>query len=74
VKIKALQLIAQKYPNESILYLDGDTFLSILDLLRNGLENGENYMHLEGKLSQLSSKTEKLMWKQMKGKTYAITK
>ena len=26
VKIKALQLVAQKYPNESILYLDGDTF------------------------------------------------
>ncbi len=76
VKIKALQLIAQKYPNESILYLDGDTFFyQSLDLLRNGLENGENYMHLEeGKLSQLSSKTEKLMWKQMKGKTYANTK
>ncbi|MDR6546846.1 hypothetical protein J2810_002915 [Chryseobacterium rhizosphaerae] len=72
VKIKALQLIAQKYPLDSILYLDGDTFFyQDMDILRNGLKNGQNYMHIEeGKLSALSSKTEKLMWKQMKGKTY----
>lgn len=72
VKIKALQLIAEKYPSDSILYLDGDTFFyQNIDALRDGLENGQNYMHLnEGKLSELSSKTEKLMWKQMKGKTY----
>ena len=75
VKIKALQLVAQKYPSDSILYLDSDTFFyKSLDLIRENLENGQNYMHLEeGKLSQLSSKTEKLMWKQMKGKSYANT-
>ncbi len=72
VKIKALQLVAQKYPSDSILYLDGDTFFyQQIDILRSGLQNGQNYMHLEeGKLSTLSSKTEKLMWKQMKGKAY----
>ena len=72
VKIKALQLVAQKYPSDSILYLDGDTFFyQNIDSLRNGLLNGQNYMHLEeGKLSVLSSKTEKLMWRQMKGKSY----
>jgi len=72
VKIKALQLVAQKYPSDSILYLDGDTFFyQSADALRDGMKNGQNYMHLEeGKLSALSSKTEKLMWKQMKGKTY----
>lgn len=72
VKIKALQLVAEKYPNDPILYLDGDTFFyQDFDALREALENGQNFMHLEeGKLSQLSSKTEKLMWKQMKGKTY----
>lgn len=72
VKIKALQLVAEKYPEESILYLDGDTFFyKNMDTLREGLQNGQNYMHVEeGKLSELSSKTEKLMWRQMKGKTY----
>lgn len=72
VKIKALQLIAQKYPSDSILYLDGDTFFyQNMDVLRKGMSNGQNYMHIkEGKISELSSKTEKLMWRQMKGKTY----
>lgn len=76
VKIKALQLVAQKYPSDSILYVDGDTFFyQNTDALRNGLKNGQNYMHIEeGRLSVLSSKTEKLMWKQMKNKTYHNTK
>ncbi|MCD9856098.1 hypothetical protein LUD75_15335 [Epilithonimonas sp. JDS] len=76
VKIKALQLVAQKYPLDSILYLDGDTFFyQNMDALRDGMKNGQNYMHIkEGKLSDLSSKTEKLMWKQMKGKSYQQTK
>lgn len=76
VKIKALQLVAQKYPLDSILYLDGDTFFyQDMDVLRNGMKNGQNYMHIkEGKLSTLNTKTEKLMWKQMKGKTYHNTK
>lgn len=76
VKIKALQLIAEKYPTDSILYLDSDTFFyENMDSLRNGLKNGQNYMHLEeGKLSKLSSKTEKLMWQQLKGKTYNTIK
>ena len=75
VKIKALQLIAQKYPSDSILYLDGDTFFyKNMDVLRNGLKDGQNYMHTEeGKLSSLSSKTERLMWRQMKGKAYHNT-
>jgi len=76
VKIKALQLVAEKYPSDSILYLDGDTFFyQNMDSLREGMKNGQNYMHVEeGKISILSSKTEKLMWKQMKGKSYFNTK
>lgn len=72
VKIKALQLVAEKYPSDSILYLDGDTFFyQNMDSLRDGMKNGQNFMHVEeGKLSALSSKTEKLMWRQMKGKSY----
>lgn len=76
VKIKALQLVAEKYPSDAILYLDGDTFFyDKMDSLRKGMEQGQNYMHVkEGKLSELSSKTEKLMWKQMKGKSYSNIK
>jgi len=76
VKIKALQLVAEKYPSDSILYLDGDTFFyNKMDSLRDGMKNGQNYMHIEeGRMSVLASKTEKLMWKQMKGKSYFNTK
>ena len=72
VKIKALELISQKYPTDSILYLDGDTFFyKNMDTLHKGLKDGQNFMHInEGKLSELSSKTEKLMWSQMQGKRY----
>ena len=74
VKIKALELIAKKYPHESILYLDGDTFFyQRTDKLSKSLQSGQNHMHVkEGKLSLLSSKTEKLMWQQMKGRHIII--
>ena len=54
------------------MYLDSDTFFyKNTAVLRTALQSGNQFMHLnEGKLSQLSSKTEKLMWKQMKGKSY----
>lgn len=73
VKIKALELIAQKYPSDPILYLDGDTFFfQNIDALRRSLFQGQNYMHVnEGKLSVLPTKTEKLMWSQIKNKSYA---
>jgi hypothetical protein len=73
VKIKALELIAQKYPSDPILYLDGDTFFfQNIDALRRSLFQGQNYMHInEGKLSVLPTKTEKLMWNQIKNKSYA---
>ena len=45
VKIKALQHIAEKYPLDSILYLDGDTFFyKDMQPIRDGLQNGQNYM------------------------------
>ena len=55
VKIKALQLVAQKYPQDSILYLDSDTFFyKNTAELRTALQSGNQFMHLnEGKLSQL---------------------
>ncbi len=76
VKIKALQLVAERYPAQSILYLDGDTFFfNSTDVLWQRMEDGQNFMHVEeGKLASLTSKTERKMWAQMKGKTYADIK
>lgn len=72
IKIKALQLLAKKYPTEHILFLDGDTFVyNDFDSIRTGMDNGENFMHLnEGKLSELPTKTHKNMWSSLQGKTF----
>lgn len=69
VKIKALEYICQQYPTQELLYLDTDTFLfSSLKTLKIALKNP--VMHLnEGKLSELKSKTERLMWQQVGAKT-----
>lgn len=72
VKIKALELVASKYPEQHILYMDGDTFIyKDLSLLKTEMNKGQNFMHLnEGKMCELPTKTEKLMWKQIKGKVF----
>jgi hypothetical protein len=69
-KIKAIEHICRLHPDESVLYLDTDTFLySDLNSLKSDLKNP--VMHLnEGALSELKSKTEKLMWKQIGGKVF----
>lgn len=73
VKIKALELVAAKYPSKHIMYLDGDTFIfKKLEVIKQALDQGQNFMHLnEGKLSVLKTKTERTMWRQMKGKKFA---
>lgn len=72
IKIKALQLISSKFDNQHILYLDSDTFLfGNLNNIRSNLNDNKNLMHTkEGKLSEISSKTERLMWKQLKNQKY----
>jgi len=72
IKIMALQMLADKWKGDHILYLDSDTFLfGNLDSLRLNLNAGINMMHTnEGKLSELTTKTERAMWKQLKGRTY----
>jgi len=72
IKIKAIQFIADRYKNESILYLDSDTFLfGDLERIRMDFENGINSMHTnEGKLSEMAAKTTRIMWKQIKNRTY----
>ncbi len=69
-KIKAIEHICRLHPDEAILYSDTDTFLySDIKILKSDLENP--VMHLnEGALSQLKSKTEKLMWQQVGNKVF----
>lgn len=71
-KIKALQFVSEKWKNKSILYLDSDTFLfGTLEGIRLNLSKGVNVMHTnEGKLSEIFSKTQSLMWKQLRGKCF----
>jgi hypothetical protein len=68
IKIKAIQQIAKEYKGQPIIYLDTDTCLykspeCILQVLKQ--EKAVMYKN-EGLLSQASSKTEKLMWRQIK--------
>lgn len=72
IKIKALQEVVLRYPSRHVLYLDSDTFF-FRDAtgLKDILEAGSHLMHLnEGALSELPSKTEGTMWRQLKGKTF----
>lgn len=72
IKIKLLQSIAELNPKSDILYLDSDTFLyGNLNDIRTIFHEQKNVMHCnEGQLHSLNSKTEKLMWDQVKNKTY----
>ena len=69
-KIKAIEYVCNLNPHEETLYLDTDTFLfSDLNELKKQLKNP--VMHLnEGKLSELKSKTEKLMWQQVSNRNF----
>jgi lipopolysaccharide biosynthesis glycosyltransferase len=69
-KIMALEHICTLHPDESVLYLDTDTFLfGNLETLKSDLKNP--MMHLnEGKLSERKSKTEKRMWQGVKNKIF----
>ena len=72
VKIKAMELLASKYPNQHILYLDSDTFLyGDLDVLKQRLDSGNGMMHVrEGHPSKMKGGSLKL-WNTVKGHTYA---
>lgn len=72
IKIKAIEKLALIYPNQQILYLDADTFLfNDLKALKNNLNKGLAVMHdEEGFLSKKKTKTQRIMWQQIKGKTF----
>lgn len=72
IKIKALEHVANAYPDQAILYLDGDTFIyKSLDILKAELDKGFNILHLnEGPLPLLKTKSEKKMWSSLKNRTF----
>lgn len=67
-KIKALEWIINKYPNDALFYLDSDTFvLNTLNDIKNKLSEGYFALHLnEGMLSKSTRKTQKKLWKAIK--------
>ncbi|MBE2897639.1 hypothetical protein HPC37_01990 [Pasteurellaceae bacterium 20609_3] len=73
VKIKALQAVAERYPAESILYVDSDTVLGApLTPLIDGLNRGQPFMHTcEERLSEGGSKTVRNMWASLQNRTFA---
>lgn len=76
VKMKALEDIARKYPNQDLLYVDSDTFLATdLKEISQKLAEGETFMHIfEKVLSDLESNTFKNMYKNLNNKTFSDIK
>ena len=73
IKIKALQALTEQYPGENLLYLDADTFCyGKLGKLAVALTGGTHLMHArEGALRELPTSTERKMYRQCAGKTFA---
>jgi hypothetical protein len=69
-KIKALELVANKWEKSSLLYLDADTFaFNNLNNLRQKLAEGNHIMHLnEGSLCSTKSKTKRTVWNNLRHK------
>ncbi|MBD1397952.1 hypothetical protein H9Q13_12315 [Pontibacter sp. JH31] len=72
VKIKAIEDFMLKGGQHPVVYLDSDTFLhQDASSFTQQLSQGVAFMHEhEGKLSELKSKTDKIMWSQVKGKAF----
>ncbi|WP_439881302.1 hypothetical protein ACSX1A_19440 [Pontibacter sp. MBLB2868] len=71
IKIKALEHFILSSNSNSLIYLDSDTFLyNDIKGLKAALQESALMHEEEGKLSQLKSKTEKLMWEQVRDKSF----
>ncbi len=72
VKIKAVEYMHNRFPDDHIIYLDTDTFLfGDLTALRNILNAGKSFMHLrEGGPETFTGNGSK-MWRMAKGSTFA---
>lgn len=70
-KIKAIAYMADRYPDDHLMYLDTDTILyGRLDDLKTCLDDGCGLMHLnEGHPSTMGSRSLR-MWRQTEGRSY----
>lgn len=73
IKIKAIELLCQRYAGQPVMYLDTDTFLfKPWTHLEEAFVQNNAFMHMkEGVLSQSKRKTQKKMWQQLVGKSFA---
>ncbi|CAN5786704.1 hypothetical protein BH11BAC3_BH11BAC3_45610 [soil metagenome] len=73
IKIKAIEKVCSLYKGQPVLYLDCDTFLyGDLATMQSALQRGVGLMHEnEGPLSLKKNKTQKRMWQEIKGKSFA---
>lgn len=76
VKIKALEEIARKYPNDDLLYVDSDTFLATnLQEISQKLTQGETFMHIfEKMISNAESNTLKNMYQHLNNHSFSGVK
>lgn len=72
VKIKALEEIVRKYPNDHLLYVDSDTFLATnLQEVSRKLAQGETFMHIfEKVISATNSNTFKNMYQHLNNHSF----
>ncbi len=75
-KIKALDFVINKYPSQSLLYLDSDTFVvNSLNTIQKQLSENYYLLHVnEGRLSESRKNTQKSIWKSIKNKTFSSIK
>lgn len=72
VKIKAVEYMHNRFPNDHIIYLDTDTFLfGDLAVLRQRLNEGKAFMHLREGGPDTFTGNGRRMWNMAKGKTFA---
>ncbi len=71
-KIKALEMIIDKYNTQSLLYLDADTFVNnSLIAIQEKLNDGYYVQHInEGIISESHRNTQKSIWKSIQKKTF----
>ncbi|WP_044469863.1 hypothetical protein [Mannheimia massilioguelmaensis] len=73
IKIKALEIVQQHYPEQNLLYIDSDTFLaSNLDRMHVALNQGQTFMHkAEYTLGSQANNTIKKMYQSLNAQTFA---
>lgn len=73
VKIKALEAVQQRYPQQNLLYVDSDTFLATdLSIFAQKLNSGQTFMHTkETVLADNCNNTLRKMYRTLNGKSFA---